>query len=206
MTLGPVGPDAESLDMGMVVGGSMVSGGSLGGTGGNGASGSGIRLSGSPPRDSAKGKSVVVETEEPSEILIERVEFQPAAGFSGHRPITKEDFVEFVDDALLDLLLQDNPTIVTAVMAAREERQKAIALALKEERLRDEAERARVEGEDALREMEVAERARAEAELPRRSVETVATGMERAKFSATAYVPPTPHLFVPSDFAAYRPQ
>lgn len=53
-------------------------------------------------------------------------------------------------------------------MAAREERQKAIALALEEERLRDEAERARVEGEDALREMEVAERARAEAELPRR--------------------------------------
>lgn len=99
MTLGPVGADAESLDMGMVVRGSVVSGGSLCGTGGSGASGSGIGLSGSPPRDSAKGNSVVVETEEPSKIPIERVEFQLAAGSSGHRPIAKEDFAEFVDDA-----------------------------------------------------------------------------------------------------------
>ncbi|KAI8572869.1 hypothetical protein RHMOL_Rhmol01G0233800 [Rhododendron molle] len=65
---------------------------------------------------------------------------------------------EFVDDTTLSRSLQDNPTIVAAVVVAREERQKTIALALEEERLKDEAERARAEGEDALREMEAAER------------------------------------------------
>lgn len=68
-----------------------------------------------------------------------------------------------MDDATLNRLLQDNPTVVAAVVAALEERQKAIALAQEEERLRDEAERAWVEGKDILREMETAKRARAEA-------------------------------------------
>lgn len=68
--------------------------------------------------------------------------------------------------------------------------------------MRDEAARARVEREEALRDIEAAERARAEAELPRLPAVTVAAGMERAAFSATTCVPPTPHLFVPSGFAA----
>lgn len=98
-------------------------------------------------------------------------------------------------------MLQDNPTVVAAVVAALEERQKAIALAQEEERLRDEVERAWVEGEDILREMETAKRARAEAY---NSDDGKAT--ERTKFSAEAYVPPTPHLFIPSGLKAYRPR
>lgn len=95
---------------------------------------------------------------------------------------------------------------MAAVVTAREERQKAIALAQEEERLRDEAERARVEGKDVLREAEVAERARAEVELPRVPAATVAAGLECAPFSVTAYVPSTPLLFVPFNFAGYRPR
>lgn len=90
------------------------------------------------------------------------------------------------------------------VVATREERQRAIAFAQEEERLRDEVKRAWVESEDILREAEAAERARAEAELPRQLAATVAAGMACAAFSTTAYVLPTPHLFVPSSFAAYR--
>lgn len=72
--------------------------------------------------------------------------------------------------------------------------------------MRDEAERARVEGEDVLREMEAAERARANAELPRRTTMAMAKATERVPFSAMAYVPHTPHLFVPSGLKAYKPK
>lgn len=40
-----------------------------------------------------------------TEVPVERVEFQPVAGSSGHMPITRGDFVEFVDEAVLDCLL-----------------------------------------------------------------------------------------------------
>ncbi|KAI8555359.1 hypothetical protein RHMOL_Rhmol05G0168700 [Rhododendron molle] len=153
-------------------------------------------------RDSARGKGVVVEEEVPIEVRMGPVEFNPAEGFLRHEPVSKGDFAEFVDDAMLAQLLREN----LAVVAAREERQRTIALAQEEERLRDEAKRARVEGEDALREMEAAERARAEAELPRVPAATVAAGLKRGPFSATAYVPLTPHLFVPLGFQAYKPQ
>lgn len=111
-----------------------------------------------------------------------------------------------MDDARLTQLLRKNPVVVAGVVAALEERQKAITLAQEEERLRDEAERARVEGKDILRETEAAERARAKAELPRVPAATVAVGLERVPFSAAAYMPPTPHLFVLSGFLAYKPQ
>lgn len=107
---------------------SEIIGGSSGGAGGSGIGGDDIGLSRSPPRDSARGKGVVVETEETTEVPIERVEFQPAVGSSGQHPISK-NFVEFVDDAMLARLLQDNPAVVAVVVAAREERRKAIALA-----------------------------------------------------------------------------
>ncbi|KAI8554996.1 hypothetical protein RHMOL_Rhmol05G0139500 [Rhododendron molle] len=67
-------------------------------------------------------------------------------------------------------------------------------------------ERARAEEEEALREMEASKRARDKAKLPRQPTATVAAATEHSKFSATAYVPPTPHLFVPSGFTAYRPR
>lgn len=206
VTSGAVGPVVEASDPSTAVEGSMIIGGSSEGAGGNGV-GSDVGPSiGPPPRDSAKGKHSVVEKEEPTEIPTERFEFQPTAGSSGHRPISHNDFAEFVNKAVLDRLLWDNPAVVAAVLTAQEERQKAIVLAQEEERLRDEAERAKVEGEDVLREMEAAERARAEAELPRRTTVTVAKATVRAAFSATAYVPPTPHLFVLSRFKAYKPR
>lgn len=85
---------------------SEIIGGSSGGAGGSGIGGDDIGLSGSPPRDSARGKGVVVETEETTEVPIERVEFQPAVGSSGQHPISKGDFAEFVDDAMLARLLR----------------------------------------------------------------------------------------------------
>lgn len=196
----------QPLDSTTAVEGVVISSGSFGGAGGSVGSGSGVGPSGSPPRDSVKGKGMVVEIEEASEIPTGPVEFRPAAGSSGHRPISRGYFAKFVDEAVLDRLLWDNPTVVATVVAAREERQRAIGLAQEDERLRDEVERARVEEEDVLREMEAAEKARAEAELPRQSVVTVAAATKRAAYSVTVYVPPTPHLFVPSGFATYRPR
>lgn len=129
VTPGALGPFVEPLDPSMVEESPGNIGESSKGAGGCGASRGGVGPNGSPPRDSAKGKGPVVKGEESAEIPIGPVEFRPAAGSSGHRPITKDDFAKFVDDATLDRLLQDNLAVVAAVVAAREERQRAIALA-----------------------------------------------------------------------------
>lgn len=45
-------------------------------------------------------------------------EFRPPVEFSGHTPIIKSDFVEYVGDEVLARLLEENPTVVAAVLAA----------------------------------------------------------------------------------------
>lgn len=107
-----VGPGADAIDTSMNVEGSETVDGSSGG-----ARGGDVELSESPPRDSARGKGVLVEEEVPMEVQTGPVEFQPAVRSSSHKPVSKGDFVEFVDDATLAQLLRDN----TAVVAAREE-------------------------------------------------------------------------------------
>lgn len=142
-----VGPVVWSLDPGTAVEGTVITSGGFGGDGGNGVGGSGDARSGSPSRDSAKGKGVAVEEERPIKVPIRQVEFRQAAGSSRHKLISQGDFVEFVDEAVLDCLLRDNPAVVTAVLLARKERQRAIELGQEEERLRAKAERARAEAE-----------------------------------------------------------
>ncbi|KAI8559988.1 hypothetical protein RHMOL_Rhmol04G0219900 [Rhododendron molle] len=56
-----------------------------------------------------------------------------AAWFSGHEPITKSDFAEYVGDDGLARLLEENPMVVVTVLATREERQRQIGLAEEEE-------------------------------------------------------------------------
>ncbi|KAI8559675.1 hypothetical protein RHMOL_Rhmol04G0192100 [Rhododendron molle] len=48
--------------------------------------------------------------------------------------------------------------------------------------------------------------AEAEVQWPRVTAVAEAGAVTRPDFSAEAYTPPTPHLFVPSSFAAYPPQ
>ncbi|KAI8542934.1 hypothetical protein RHMOL_Rhmol08G0178400 [Rhododendron molle] len=54
--------------------------------------------------------------------------------------------------------------------------------------------------------MEAEERAGAESQGPRATTMTEAGAVRRPDFSTEAYIPPTPHLFVPSGFAAYVPK
>ncbi|KAI8529967.1 hypothetical protein RHMOL_Rhmol11G0017200 [Rhododendron molle] len=54
--------------------------------------------------------------------------------------------------------------------------------------------------------MEAEERAGAEAQWPRVTTVAEAGTLTSPDFLAEAYVPPTPHLFAPSSFAAYVPQ
>lgn len=73
-------------------------------------------------------------------------------------------------------------------------------------RRRGPRERERGERAEALREAEDEERAGAEAQGPRVTAVAEAGRLARPVFIAKAYVPPTPHLFVPSGFAPYVPQ
>lgn len=103
----------------------MVSGGGFAvasgsGSGGDGG-GEGDRPE-SPPRDLARGKGPVVTEGASKEVPVERPEFVPAAVSSGHQPISKSDFTEYVSDDVLARLLEKNPMVVAAVFAACEER------------------------------------------------------------------------------------
>lgn len=82
-----VGAVVQPLDPSTTVEGVVISGGSFNGARSSGAGGGGAGPSGSPLRDSAKGKGVV-ETGESKEALTGPVEFRPAAGSSGHEPIS----------------------------------------------------------------------------------------------------------------------
>ncbi|KAI8538494.1 hypothetical protein RHMOL_Rhmol09G0108200 [Rhododendron molle] len=85
-------------------------------------------MSRSPQRDSTRGKSIVVEGEETTEVLVEiRVEdvmFRPVEGSSSHRPVTKQDLAQFLSDEGQAKLLEENPAVGITVLTAREERER----------------------------------------------------------------------------------
>ncbi|KAI8533336.1 hypothetical protein RHMOL_Rhmol10G0000900 [Rhododendron molle] len=89
------------------------------------------------------------------EAHLERVEFVSPVGSSKHIPIISSDLAEFVGEAALARLMEENLMVVEMVLAAREERLKQIALADEEERLRR-------ENEGFARETEAAEKAQEE--------------------------------------------
>ncbi|KAI8555016.1 hypothetical protein RHMOL_Rhmol05G0141300 [Rhododendron molle] len=181
----------------MAMGGSVLTGGGYGGAGGSGASSGDVRPNGSLLRDSARGKGTMAEEEETTEVPVdirpEDVMFRPVEGSSGHRPITKEDVAEFLSDMGLTRLLEEYPEVGITVLMAQEEWEREIAAS--------EA-TARAEREEPLRDMEAEERAKAKADGPRAPV----VNLTRPPFSAEAYVPHMPHLFVPSGFIAYKPR
>ncbi|KAI8530024.1 hypothetical protein RHMOL_Rhmol11G0021900 [Rhododendron molle] len=107
----------------------MITGGSSSGVSGSGCGNGGGNREPSPTRDSAKGKALAVTEKKTIEVLVEQVEFKHAAGSLRHMPITRGNFTKFVDEAVLDQLLWENTTIVSAVLAAQEDRQTAIELA-----------------------------------------------------------------------------
>lgn len=116
------GPWVSHLDFQNGVEGLVVSGaGSIGA--GSSSSGGDVQ-SGSPRRDPARGKDPAVAEETLREAPVERPEFIPTVGSSGHDHITKRDFAEFMGDDVLAQLLAENPTVVTTMLAAREERQR----------------------------------------------------------------------------------
>ncbi|KAI8554993.1 hypothetical protein RHMOL_Rhmol05G0139200 [Rhododendron molle] len=152
-----------------------------------------------PPRDPARGKDPAVTEEVPRKAPAEPAEFIPATGTSRHDPIIKSDLVEFVGDDVLTQLLEENPTVVAAVLAAREARQRQIALAEEEERRQQEA-------EEFSRESEAVERAQEEEAWARESAMELAKSrpqVAHAEFVAETYTPPKPILFVPSGVNSY---
>ncbi|KAI8538461.1 hypothetical protein RHMOL_Rhmol09G0105800 [Rhododendron molle] len=118
-----------------------------------------------------------------------------------HRPITKYDVAEHLPDEALAKLLEDYPAIGELVLKAKEDRARAIEALEAAER----AERERVEREEQARDMEAKERATAETQWPRVKEMDEVGAVTCPAFSAEAYIPPTPHLFVLSGFAAYVP-
>ncbi|KAI8568370.1 hypothetical protein RHMOL_Rhmol02G0193200 [Rhododendron molle] len=65
---------------------------------------------------------------------VEQVEFIPPVGSSDHEPIMSSNLAEFVGVASLAWLMKESLEVVEAVMVAREERLKEIALHNEEER------------------------------------------------------------------------
>ncbi|KAI8549171.1 hypothetical protein RHMOL_Rhmol06G0005600 [Rhododendron molle] len=134
------GPQISRLDPRSSVEGSVVIG--LGSIRASGSGGGGGDQSGQPRRDPARGKDPVTAEETPREVLVKPVEFRPAVGSSVHAPITCRDFAEFVTDEELSRLLRENPVVVAVVIRVREDRQRQVERAQKEEDLRTKAERA----------------------------------------------------------------
>ncbi|XP_058181267.1 glycine-rich protein DOT1-like [Rhododendron vialii] len=118
-----VGPLVRRLDPSSGVEGVVIT--SLG-SAGAGGSGSGSGDDGdrpeTPVRDPARGKGPVVEEGASGEVPVGEVEFRSAVGSSAHVPITQGDFAEFVSEEELGRLLRENPGVVAAVLAAREDR------------------------------------------------------------------------------------
>ncbi|KAI8572107.1 hypothetical protein RHMOL_Rhmol01G0172700 [Rhododendron molle] len=85
-------------------------------------------------------------------------------------------------------------------MKAKEDRARAIeASAYK-------AKRERKERKEPLKDAEAEERSRAEVQWRRVTAMAKARVVARPDFLEEAYMPPTPHLFAPSGFAAYMPR
>ncbi|KAI8559535.1 hypothetical protein RHMOL_Rhmol04G0181200 [Rhododendron molle] len=97
--------------------------------------------------------------------------------------------------------MENHPEIGEYVLKAKEEQAKAIEAA--ETAARAERERAGPEG--LAMDMEAKERDAEEAQGPRVSAVAEAGAMKRPEFSEETYMPPRPHLFVPSGSAGYRP-
>lgn len=115
----------------------MVSGvGSVGASDSGSGGGGGNDQPESSPKDPIKGKDPMVVEETVREVPVEPAKFVPPVGSSRHDPISKSDFAEYVDEDVLTQLLHENPAVVAAVLATREERLKQIALAEEEEELR----------------------------------------------------------------------
>ncbi|KAI8530163.1 hypothetical protein RHMOL_Rhmol11G0034100 [Rhododendron molle] len=214
---GAVGSNSEPENSGMVAEGPpMVERGS-GDAEGSGAIGDETGLSGSPPRDSTKGKGVVIEEEHVEEVHIEEVQtteadpvevraedvaFRPPAGAatsSRHVPVTYADIAEHALDELLAKLLEDHPVIREYVLKAKEDRARAIEAAEAAAKAEREAERERA-GEGLAADVEAEE-----ALGPRLSAVAEAGALERPEFSEETYTPPRPHLFVPLGFGGYKP-
>ncbi|KAI8572277.1 hypothetical protein RHMOL_Rhmol01G0185700 [Rhododendron molle] len=127
-------------------------------------------------------------------VPVEQPEFIPVVGSSGQEPISKSDFAKYVSDNVLAWLLEENPTVVATVLAAREERLRQIELAEEEEQLRRES-------EDLVREAEVAEKAHEEAAWSQElGMELTKTRLQAARtlFTIETYMSPEPQMFVPS--------
>ncbi|KAI8543457.1 hypothetical protein RHMOL_Rhmol08G0219800 [Rhododendron molle] len=110
--------------------------------GNNGAGGDETRPSGSPSRDSTRGKGVIVEAEKTTEAPFreEDVLFRPsptAATSSSHRTITKYDIAEHLPDEALAKLLEKNPIIGEIVLKAKEDQARAIAASEARRELRE---------------------------------------------------------------------
>ncbi|KAI8559670.1 hypothetical protein RHMOL_Rhmol04G0191600 [Rhododendron molle] len=208
----PVGTNTEARA-------SPVVGGSSGDAENSGTIGDETGPNGSPPRDSAKGKGVVIEEEHveevqieieqtteaaPFEIREEDIAFRPPAGAatsSRHVPITYDDIAEHAPDEILARVLEQHPEIGEYVLKAKEDRARAIEEAEAAAR----AERDRVEPEGLAADVEAEEREAEEAQRPRVSAVAEAGALKRPEFSEGTYMPPRPHLFVPLGFAGYRP-
>ncbi|KAI8559707.1 hypothetical protein RHMOL_Rhmol04G0195100 [Rhododendron molle] len=135
------GPWVQCLDSRDAVEGLVViEGGFIGdGSSGSGSGGGGSDVqSGLPWRDSAKGKDPTVVEEASREVSTERPEFILVVGSSGHEPISKSDFADFMGDDVLAQLLAENQTVLAVVLVAREERLRQIKLAEEEEQSRRE--------------------------------------------------------------------
>ncbi|KAI8572063.1 hypothetical protein RHMOL_Rhmol01G0169400 [Rhododendron molle] len=140
-----VGPRVELVGSGTVAEDSSIVGRSSGGGDSSGAVGDDPGPNVSPPRDSARGKGIVAEEEETTDVPVEYreedVAFQPAvtaATSSSHVPITKYDIAEHLRDEMLAKLLEDNPTIGEMVLRAKEEQAQAIAASEAAERAKRE--------------------------------------------------------------------
>ncbi|KAI8538363.1 hypothetical protein RHMOL_Rhmol09G0096900 [Rhododendron molle] len=151
----------------------------------------------------AKGKGVVAEEEETTAEAIlfkeEDVAFRPVATMatsSSHVPITKYHIAKHLPDEMLAKLLEDNPMIGEIVLKVKEDRARAIEALEAAER----AERERAGPEGLAADMEAEERKAEEVQGPRVRAMDEAGAVTCPKFSVEAYMPPRPHLFVPSGF------
>ncbi|KAI8572225.1 hypothetical protein RHMOL_Rhmol01G0181700 [Rhododendron molle] len=212
----PVGTNTEARA-------SPVVGGSSGDAENSGTIGDETGPNGSPPRDSGKGKGVVIEEEHVEEVQIEReqtteaapveireedIAFRPPAGAatsSRHVPITYDDIAEHAPDEILASVLEQHPEIGEYVLKAKVDRAKAIEAAEAAARAEREAEGERAGSEGLAADIEAEERDAEEAQGPRVSAVAEAGALKCPEFSEETYMLPRPHLFVPLGFAGYRP-
>lgn len=104
----------------------------------------------------------------------------------------------YVGEEVLARLLEENPAVVAAVLAALEERRKAVELAQEEDRLRRET-------EYLVRETETAKRAQEEAAWPVALARTRVQAT-RAAFVAETYTLLEQHVFILSGVDGYVPR